>query len=397
VTGALKLDASGPLRAEAFYDARRRLYETGAFRQVDIETGPIGVPEPTGPGGVMQQPMGARISLEEWPLWRLGYGVQVNDLPDPVGDGRNLGPGFSTVLERSNLFGRAATIGTALRYDTDRQAVRTYFSSPRLFGLPVTSTFFVQREWERVAGLLNRATRVSFEQRYRLRRAIQVNYGYFYRRVQAEVPPLFGQPLPDAVLNNSGLYSAVSFDRRDDPFDTRRGWFHASSVEYAAKILGSDVRFVKSVSQQALYWTAGRQVVLAWNGRIGLADGFDQPLTGPERFHAGGHGTVRGYAEDSLSPLDELGLRAGGEALLVFNHEVRFPIWRRLRGVGFLDAGNTFAEPTQMELGDLELGAGFGLRVGTPIGVLRFDFGVPVSRDASFGAGRLHFSFGQVF
>jgi outer membrane translocation and assembly module TamA len=65
--------------------------------------------------------------------------------------------------------------------------------------------------------------------------------------------------------------------------------------------------------------------------------------------------------------------------------------------VAFLDAGNTFLEPSKLDVKAFEVGAGLGLRLTTPVGTLRFDFGVPASRGGGLQAGRLHFSFGQAF
>ena len=161
-------------------------------------------------------------------------------------------------------------------------------------------------------------------------------------------------------------------------------------------MLGSDVRFIKWLAQQSAYYPVGRGIVLAWNGRLGLADGFDQEIIYSERFFAGGGSSVRGYEQDSLGPRDFADFSLGGEALLVLNQEVRFPVWRWIRGVAFVDAGNVFTEPTRITLGDLAVGAGLGLRLSTPVGTLRFDFGVPVSQGGGLGAGRLHFSFGQM-
>ena len=151
------------------------------------------------------------------------------------------------------------------------------------------------------------------------------------------------------------------------------------------------------MTQQSFYRGVGRRILLAWNGRLGLAEGFGQDLVATERFFAGGASSVRGYAEDSLGPRDRLGIRIGGEALVVINSEVRVPIWKWVGGVAFLDAGNAFAEPTRIVLGDLQVGSGVGLRFSTPVGVVRVDFGVPLSRGGGVGAGRWYFTFGQVF
>jgi outer membrane protein assembly factor BamA len=86
-----------------------------------------------------------------------------------------------------------------------------------------------------------------------------------------------------------------------------------------------------------------RGVVLASAARIGLARTYDgQELYVRERFFAGGATSVRGYRQDDLGQRSSLGDAAGGMALLVFNEELRFPVHRWLRGVGFVDLGNVY-------------------------------------------------------
>ena len=80
-------------------------------------------------------------------------------------------------------------------------------------------------------------------------------------------------------------------------------------------------------------------MVLASAARLGLATAFDESLIPSERFFAGGGYSVRGYNQDALSPRDRFGDAIGGNALLVLNEEIRFPIFKWVRGVGFFDAG----------------------------------------------------------
>ena len=72
---------------------------------------------------------------------------------------------------------------------------------------------------------------------------------------------------------------------------------------------------------------------------------------------------MRGFKEETLGPPNVFGDPAGGNALLVFNEELRFPIIWRFRGVGFIDAGNAFATIRDLGLRGLRAGAGVGLRV----------------------------------
>ncbi len=93
------------------------------------------------------------------------------------------------------------------------------------------------------------------------------------------------------------------------------------------------------------------------------------------RFFAGGDQSVRGYAYQQLGPLDEAGNVIGGESLLTASVEIEYRLldkWRFLDKWGvaaFYDAGNAMTSFS----GDLEQGAGVGLRWVSPIGPIRAD------------------------
>ena len=96
---------------------------------------------------------------------------------------------------------------------------------------------------------------------------------------------------------------------------------------------------------QAYYFRPWKSLVFASAARFGVVTPLDgQDLIPSERFFAGGSRTVRGVPENGLGPRTFFGGAAGGEVMIVFNQEVRFPIYRWLRGVAFVDAGNVFAE-----------------------------------------------------
>jgi outer membrane protein assembly factor BamA len=179
--------------------------------------------------------------------------------------------------------------------------------------------------------------------------------------------------------------------------DATRGLFFSSTFEYGAAALGSDLRFAKYFFQQNYYRTLGHGLVFATSGRLGLGAGYGQELIQTERFLAGGGNSVRGYKQDGLGPVDFLGDPLGGNALLVFNEEIRFPIAWRFRGVGFFDAGNAFANVGDLGFGGLRAGTGVGLRVVTPFALLRVDVGTPLGARPGEARTRWFFSIGQSF
>jgi outer membrane translocation and assembly module TamA len=163
------------------------------------------------------------------------------------------------------------------------------------------------------------------------------------------------------------------------------------SFDNAAEFLGSDVQNRKLLMQQFLFVPLGK-MVLASRAQVGFAFGRDELLPS-DRFRAGGATSVRGYGEDSLGPRT-FGVPSGGERLVVLNQEARFPMFRWVNGVVFIDAGNIFAK--HQDWGALEVGYGAGLRFNTPIGLLRADMAFP-SQPVTGRGTRYYFGLGHIF
>ena len=99
----LRLKTGDTLRTSDWLDARRRLFESGLFRRVDISVEPV-------EGAADTSPVSLRVVVEEWPTLRLRYGFQVEEeRPEENVNGRDLVPGLSADVTRRTLFGRAVT------------------------------------------------------------------------------------------------------------------------------------------------------------------------------------------------------------------------------------------------------------------------------------------------
>jgi outer membrane protein assembly factor BamA/autotransporter translocation and assembly factor TamB len=401
---ALALETGQAADLSSWQQGRRRLLETGLFRRVDIQAVPMESPEPA---VADIQPVAAHITLDRWPLWRLRYGFEIADELAPLGDSRVFGPGFTADLQRRTIWGLPVNVGTSFRLTRDDRIGRIFLSAPNFFTLPLSTTMYLSRSREDIneSGFLafvSDKTTVTAEQRYRRSRFVQFSYGYQYERNHTFDPNANpDDPLAlDLTVTEARLTSTGLVDRRDDPFDATRGGMHSSTFEYGPKALGSDVRFMKYFGQQFYFRPLGTHLVSASAFRFGVGRGLDdQDLIPSERFYAGGANTVRGYREDSLGGVDFLGIPLGGHALMIFNQEARFPIYKWLRGVGFFDAGNVFAKASDLSF-DLKASLGLGLRLATPVGMFRVDLGVPLSSqegDNGRREPRWYFSLGQMF
>ncbi len=132
-----------------------------------------------------------------------------------------------------------------------------------------------------------------------------------------------------------------------------------------------------------------------------MANGSREFLLIEDRFQAGGANSVRGFEQNTLGPsvILESGeeIFIGGEAVAVFNQEIRFPIYKALAGGVFWDAGNVFGRAEAFSLSQLKHSAGAGIRFVLPFGAIRLDWARVLNPDDDASTSRWHFAFGYAF
>ena len=397
VTRALDIGIGEPVGADAWLQARARLFDTGLFRRVDVTVESLDADA----NGV-ESPAALRVVVEEWPAVRLRYGLQVSEeRPEDSLEGRDLTPGLSADVTRRTLFGRAIGVGVAAEYQRRERLARVFLNAPTFFGLPVESLFSAERAHREFTdqSFVTDIDSLAWEQRVRPGTAWQLGYAYRFDRDHTFDTGVRDDPFApvfDVTVNVARLTGSAVFDTRDDPTETTRGWLLSSNLELSPRSLGSDVSFVRQLGQAYHFRPVG-PVVLASAGRLGLVSPRGgQALLPSELFQAGGARTVRGVAENELGPRDFFG-PTGGQAVVVMNQEVRFPIYRWVQGVGFFDAGNVFAEPRDIDFSRLVTAYGAGLRVATPFALLRIDYGRPWTNTGDVRRAEWTFGIGHTF
>lgn len=115
------------------------------------------------------------------------------------------------------------------------------------------------------------------------------------------------------------------------------------------------------------------------------------------RYYAGGAGSVRGYAYQALGPRDCEDDPLGGRSYQIVNLEARFKITDNIGLVPFLDGGMVYTDEFPRIIGDMDWGAGLGLRYYTPIGPVRLDVAAPLRRIDGDPPVQVYISIGQSF
>jgi len=163
---------------------------------------------------------------------------------------------------------------------------------------------------------------------------------------------------------------------------------------------GDHLGFVKGYATYSQYvkLTEKPLVVLAGRSAFGsMAGASRNAIPADERFYAGGGNSIRGYAYQSVGPLEE-NKPTGGRSLMEVSLELRTKVTDTIGFVAFLDGGNASPSATPDLSEPLRWGAGAGIRYFTPVGPLRLDVAVPLNRrDTIDDRFHIYISLGQAF
>ena len=385
IRSRLPFENGDPLGRGDLLEIRRRLAGLGIFSTVEVEL--LEPEEPVSEHNVL-------IRVVEGSRTRLGYGAGYSEREQVRGE---------VEWTRQNLFGRAHTGSFFVRLSArGNRVVATYRGAESAAGdAPVFVSAFREEQDRESFDFIRTGAGVQLSRRV-FGRDLFLRYDFTTSELfDLEIHPnqidrSFADDLWLSVVS-----VAVVSDTRDDPLDPRRGRFGILDLEWSSRLLGSRAPFVKGFGQQFLFFPIGERVVLSVAGRLGLAWtlGEGEPALVPitERFFAGGATTLRGFELDRAGPLDERGFPLGGNLLVIGNIEVRFPIFGSLRGAVFSDHGGVYSEVRSFRAENLNHDVGAGLRWNTPVGPIRFDYGIRIGDIGEESRGRWHFTIGHAF
>lgn len=197
-----------------------------------------------------------------------------------------------------------------------------------------------------------------------------------------------------------GTLADLFLDRSNDPLNPTRGFRIGGRIEPTLLAGRGTVPYVKVQTQGSAYYPFGTKAdtVLAGRLRVGsILNGTISEIPAPQRFYAGGGGSVRGFSYQGVGPrLADNTTPQGGLSLMEGSVELRHELTKTWGVVAFVDAGSVGSTnaPTVKDVG---VGAGLGVRYNLGFGPIRVDVAAPVSGRHGGPAFQVYVSIGQAF
>jgi outer membrane protein insertion porin family len=283
------------------------------------------------------------------------------------------------------------------------------FTEPWIFDMPISGGFDLYHNEiyrEEDNGYPYDEIRTGFDLRTGKELSEYLSGGIVYRLEEIELTNFEWDVSPELRKEEgTNTISSLSFnlvhDSRDDVFNATRGLVLGGTFDIAGGPLGGDKDYYRFKIKTSYDVPMARGSVLEFRLRAGLMDSYGDSTYVPvyERFYAGGAYTIRGYDERMVGPLDPWsGDPIGGNSMVVGNIEYTVPVVDFIKVAVFFDVGNVWAEMDEFGQGDYKSGAGFGLRVKTPIGPINLDYGYPFNDiPGEDKEGKFYFSISRSF
>jgi outer membrane protein insertion porin family len=381
--------------------SKERLYNLGLFEDISFDTEPTNVP----------QVHNVVVNVKETKTGEFSFGGGYSSIDQFLGF-VEVGQRNFDILNFPTFTGGGQNLVVRAEIGMVRQDYNISWTDPWIFGFPYlfgVDLYRTSHARQTDIGWAYDETRTGFDLRAgkELTEHLRADVMYKLEDVNmSSVPNYASADFRNEEGSNyiSSIGGQLTQDTRDNIYNPGNGYILNGGIQDAGGIFGGDKNFVKGTATAAFYHTFFEKFVLELKGRAGWATAYGSSDAVPiyERFYAGGANTIRGYKERKVGPRDTGSDEPiGGNTLLVGNAEVTFPIYEKiLKGAVFYDVGNVWASTEDFIVGGgYKSGVGVGIRVNTPVGPFRLDYGYPIVKNNKDDSknGEFYFSISRGF
>ncbi len=365
----VSLRRNDPLSMGQMLKTQQTLYNTGVFDLVRVTQ--------QNPESVFPY-QNVVVRLQEAKRFTLRYGLGYQEREHLRG---------TLELSDLNILGTARRADLTLRGSAIEQGAALSFQQPQFRFLPVDSYFTFSALQRRDVSFDQKRLNLSYQYGHSLSSHSWALARYTFNNIRlSNLSVSLSELGREDTPRNLSTFSVIYInDTRDNYLDPEKGFFTSTDLGVTTKLLGSN-DYLSLFTQNSYFRKLPGSLLMAGSFRFGAAHpyGGDTAIPISERFFAGGGSSLRGFDTDFAGPLDPVTNKpVGGNALVIANLEMRVPVLSSVRLAGFYDTGNVFRELSDVSLRGFSHTVGIGIRVKTPFGPLRADYGynLNLSRD----------------
>jgi len=204
---------------------------------------------------------------------------------------------------------------------------------------------------------------------------------------------------PDTINITNRVSARYLFDKRRNILNPYRGLRLLLQYDYAGRFVGGDNHFDRLSLDIASYYLLPFHLIVAQRSRAVVTFPREDPenISPDVRLEMGGYGSLRGYKEASIGFPDIRPDRMSGLDELLFNLELRMPVYGNFYSIIFADFGSLWMDYSDISLRDFNTGVGFGIGYSLPIGVIRLDYARAMREISPDDKGKIYLNFGHPF
>ncbi len=379
--------------AEKIRQSRDRVDRLGFFKEVNVDSVPVdGRPDQ----------VDLNFAVVEKPTGNINFGVGFNST-----DKFSITAGIS----QDNIFGSGNNLSFNVNTAKTNRAVYLSATDPYYTESGISRTVELYARTNKIeesgvkrVDINTRGASLRFGVPFTENDTVYAGLGVEYTGLKVYTGAASRYVTLDSAIKGSSTYPLWTIgwgnDTRDSALSPSKGVLQRAGFEAGT---GKEIGFAKLTYQYQKFYPITKDLTWAGNADVGYGTGIGSKVF-PffKNFYAGGIGSVRGYQGNTLGAQDTNGDHIGGSKKLVLNTEILFP----LPGTGkdrsaklfvFADGGYAWSENQKTALSDMRYSSGVGLSWQSPIGPLKFSYGVPLKKQASDKLQKFQFQIGTGF